>query len=335
LGKICLVAAVATIVGVERRSAYVALLSLFLSGVVLFRPNGILFLAGLLVASLVLDRPRLRQTAFASLIAFVAFVGVETVARVAGVGRPSPGFYAVHVVALPLHTLAYALAHDALTNPVTINLVNKIFEPDVVRASFDQFNFSTIVFNGIHHDRVRDHLWSIIIAWVDLAAQQPALASTAFLRFAWTIVVPLYQSPLRIHVFPTGADDPALWNVATGSPVPQFRSAVLAPGVWDLMTAVNIEASSPWGYALLAPSTWIWIGIAAAGIWWARRGTRDDRQAVRAMVALSASLLFLAATAVLIPSPEVRYTWWIYPVTAMASFLALKGGVPSRRRVEV
>jgi hypothetical protein len=149
----------------------------------------------------------------------------------------------------------------------------------------------------------------------------PKTALFATLKFGWTIFMPVWTPGLHLYVFPTASDLPSLWSMHMVETAVPFNSTSLAPTVWDMMTVVNIKASDRLLYTLLSPSSFFWLTVVlvCALAWALRRGWLPrtlwpfDRSF---FVAVVSCLLFMFLTGFIIPSPEVRYTWWIYPIAA-------------------
>jgi hypothetical protein len=319
---ICILISVALIgrlFEVKSPVVHTILLSLALTGVVLFRANGFLYLIALVpLAVIFLDANGRRSVLIGSSVAILAYVGYKYTMQRLGI-QGGHGTWIMHALALPLQTLAYAGLHNLITDPDQLSLIQRLFDISDLPKTFNSYTFASIVYTSLRMDVVRDSYGQILGTWLSFAMAHPAIALKICLKMGWMIFIPFQIEPFRVWLIPSQSDSPLLWSA--GAP---FQSVSMTPTFWDIATVIDQTISHPVQYALLSAATSIWMSALFLVVFVCKSGgiRAMKPQDVAPVVAIGSAICFMLGNALIFAGPDLRYTWFLYGVAAFAFGLA-------------
>jgi hypothetical protein len=299
-------------------------LSTALSGVLLFRTEGVIFILILLVIALAIKFEGRRLTVLASVTSLCVLAGYKELLAFLAVPGAADALKLFHLLELPINTIADALSKGMLSDPAQLAVAHSIFVDTArIRTDFDPW-LGVVKLDWIRMEALRSAFWPILSAWWAIIKYHPILAISAAIEHGWVVFLPFEIVPTPVSVFPTFSDVPRNWAMV--GMAPPFSSVSWTPAFSNLATAIRIRISQADFYPLLAPSMYAWVAVIFLVLhYWLRNRAMRTRVALDkpAVIALVTGLMFFFATGFIIPGPLIRIVWYTYPISAIACGLLI------------
>lgn len=298
------VAICSQLIPIHARSLRVTASSVALIGGALSRPNGI-GIPLIMTALCFVVRFKLRRDMMLSCaLSITAFVAFKLAIHLAGIRSPGLSALEGQLLALPTQTLASAFLQG---DQSVAQIVNEIFDVERLRIYFNPYNWSSIQYTAFRAGEPAAHIAETLRGWGSVIISHPRLAIGITLTTGWTIFSPIQITPFFVQLAPTGADLPQMWAMVKAAP--PFDARSFTPAVGDVITAANTAVFGKLGYLLLGTSACIWLSLASI--------IAIRRRNIGLFVSAAAVIGFLLVLGFTIPAPDLRYSWFAFPLCAI------------------
>jgi hypothetical protein len=228
----------------------------------------------------------------------------------------------VHVLGVPIHQLIGIESSNGHVSEHTRDLLKIVLNYDVAMRNFHKYDFATLMFNdSLRIETLNQNAIPILRAWVISVIQNPALSISLIFdlyKIYWSFDMSL--APGYPYILPILTDSDLMWRDVSPN-LESVRQISFVPEMQNIILKGIFYLRNRYIVFLVLPSTWfILLGLSLFFI--------KRLNAIVPPAALVVIFCGLIVTMPLVPFPQVRFYWILFPIisfymaTAILAILA-------------